>query len=114
MSKKAMKTPAKGGIDLDAMSLKDLIELEGRLKKAITVVKERERASLKQMFETEAQQRGFTLQELLAGRTTKGKTVAPKYQNPDNKAETWTGRGRKPKWLAAKLEDGANIDDFAI
>ena len=29
--------------------------------------------------------------------------VAAKYQNPDNPAETWAGRGLKPRWLAAAL-----------
>ena len=26
--------------------------------------------------------------------------VAPKYRNPGNPAETWAGRGLKPRWLA--------------
>jgi DNA-binding protein H-NS len=33
-----------------------------------------------------------------AGKKT-GK-VAPKYRNPANHAETWTGRGVSPKWVA--------------
>jgi DNA-binding protein H-NS len=34
--------------------------------------------------------------------------------NPDNPGETWAGRGRKPKWLVAKLDKGEKITDFAI
>jgi DNA-binding protein H-NS len=34
--------------------------------------------------------------------------------NPDNPGETWSGRGRKPKWLVAKLDKGKKITDFAI
>jgi DNA-binding protein H-NS len=26
--------------------------------------------------------------------------VKPVYQNPDNSAQTWTGRGRTPQWVA--------------
>ncbi len=114
MSKRPVKAASKGGIDLDSMSLRELQDLEVRLKRAIAVVKDRERVELKQQFEAKAQAAGFSLSELVGGRSTKGKTVAPKYQNPDNKSETWTGRGRKPKWLAAKLEAGATMDDFAI
>jgi DNA-binding protein H-NS len=44
----------------------------------------------------------------------KGKKVAPKYRNPANKSETWTGRGRQPKWVAAALKSGQKIDDLAI
>jgi DNA-binding protein H-NS len=38
--------------------------------------------------------------------TLKGKSVAPKYQNPTNHAETWTGRGIAPKWIQALKVDG--------
>jgi DNA-binding protein H-NS len=31
---------------------------------------------------------------------TAGKTVAPKYRNPNNPAQTWTGRGKSPTWVA--------------
>jgi DNA-binding protein H-NS len=51
--------------------------------------------------------------ELFGGRG-RGKGSAAKYANPDNRTETWTGRGRKPNWLVAKLKKGANIADFAI
>lgn len=43
-----------------------------------------------------------------------GKKVAPKYRNPANKSETWTGRGRQPKWVAAALKSGKKIEDLAI
>jgi DNA-binding protein H-NS len=41
-------------------------------------------------------------------------TVVPKFQNPDRPSETWAGRGKTPRWLAAKLESGNRIDDFRI
>ncbi|MEZ5852522.1 MAG: H-NS histone family protein [Hyphomicrobiaceae bacterium] len=43
-----------------------------------------------------------------------GGKVAVKYRNPDNPSDTWTGRGRQPKWLAAALKKGAKIADFAL
>ena len=36
----------------------------------------------------------------------KGKSVAPKYQNPTNHAETWSGRGIAPKWIQALKAEG--------
>ena len=47
------------------------------------------------------------------GRGIRG-AVAPKYRNPDNPAETWAGRGLKPRWLQAALKGGHTIEDFAI
>ena len=41
-------------------------------------------------------------------------TVLPKFRNPDNKSETWAGRGKKPRWLSAHLKSGKQIEDFRI
>jgi len=41
-------------------------------------------------------------------------SVAPKYRNPDNPAETWAGRGLTPRWLAAALKSGRKLEDFSI
>jgi DNA-binding protein H-NS len=40
--------------------------------------------------------------------------VRAKYNNPDNPAETWAGRGRKPKWVEEKLATGSSLDDLLI
>ena len=40
--------------------------------------------------------------------------VSAKYRNPDNASETWSGRGRKPRWLEERLAKGAPLEDFAI
>jgi DNA-binding protein H-NS len=40
--------------------------------------------------------------------------VAPKYRNPENPAETWAGRGLKPRWLAAAMKAGKKLEDFSI
>ena len=37
----------------------------------------------------------------------------PKYRNPDNEA-VWSGRGRRPTWLIAALNEGGNLDEFVI
>lgn len=40
--------------------------------------------------------------------------VRPKYRNPKNPAETWSGRGRLPRWLRPQLRGGRKLDDFLI
>ena len=40
--------------------------------------------------------------------------VFPKYRNPIRPAETWAGRGKKPRWLTAQLGSGKILDDFRI
>jgi len=41
----------------------------------------------------------------------KGKPVAIKYRDGDN---TWTGRGNRPRWLVARLEEGKQLADFSV
>lgn len=104
-------------VNLDKMSLKELLDLEGKLDKAIANARERERTEVKQKIEAIVQNAGFSVNELFGGRApaaAKGRQVAAKYVNPENRAETWTGRGRKPRWLTAKLEKGAKLEDFAL
>jgi DNA-binding protein H-NS len=40
--------------------------------------------------------------------------VLPKYKNPARPSETWTGRGKQPRWLTAELSSGKKLDDFRI
>ena len=40
--------------------------------------------------------------------------VLPKYRNPKNPAETWSGRGKQPRWLTAQLRSGKKVKDFLI
>jgi DNA-binding protein H-NS len=40
--------------------------------------------------------------------------VPPKYRNPKNPAETWTGRGKRPRWLTAELRSGEKLENFSI
>ncbi|MCK1715421.1 H-NS histone family protein [Bradyrhizobium hipponense] len=40
--------------------------------------------------------------------------VRPKYRNPKNPTETWSGRGRVPRWLEPQLRGGRKLDDFLI
>jgi DNA-binding protein H-NS len=41
-------------------------------------------------------------------------TVHPKYRNPNKPSETWSGRGKRPRWLIAQLRSGKRLDDFRI
>jgi DNA-binding protein H-NS len=46
------------------------------------------------------------------GGPKKGNKVAPKYQGPNG--ETWSGRGKNPRWLAAAISEGKRSEDFLI
>lgn len=40
--------------------------------------------------------------------------VAPKYVNPIRPTETWSGRGKQPRWLVAALQSGHTLEEFRI
>lgn len=40
--------------------------------------------------------------------------VHPKYRNPEKPSETWSGRGRQPRWVGAQLGKGKKVDDLLI
>ncbi len=44
----------------------------------------------------------------------KGVKVPPKYRNPDDPTQTWTGRGVAPKWMQALIEKGHDKAEFEI
>ena len=40
--------------------------------------------------------------------------VEAKFRNPDNPADTWSGRGKTPRWLARLIATGRKLDEFRI
>ena len=40
--------------------------------------------------------------------------VEAKFRNPNNPSETWSGRGKTPRWLAKLIAAGRKIDEFRI
>lgn len=111
------KVPKMANLNLAKMSLKELIALQGDIEHAILAARQRERQEVLAKMEELAQDAGFSINELVGAKGRgKGKASASaaKYVNPDNRSETWTGRGRKPNWLVAKLSKGAKLEDFAL
>jgi DNA-binding protein H-NS len=100
--------------DPERMSFKELQEYELKVKKAKAGVQERSRSELRQKLESIAAEAGFKIGDLFGGRGGKGRKVAAKYANPDDASETWTGRGRKPRWLVARLKAGDRIEKFLL
>lgn len=101
--------------DLDAMSLDELKSLQKDVAKAIEGYEKRQRAIAMAEAEKAARQHGFSLAELTAMKAGGAKQKnPPKYVHPENPEMTWTGRGRKPKWINEALEKGKSLDDFLI
>jgi DNA-binding protein H-NS len=95
------------------MSLDKLVALKNQVEAALaTRVVDERRALESQLSKLSHFSVGGSRSKGLRG-GTRG-TVAPKYRNSDNPAETWAGRGLKPRWLATAIRSGKKQDDFLI
>lgn len=106
-------------IDLSELSLTDLIGLQNALPAIIEQAKLTEKAALIEKMEALAAESGFELSDVFDEKPKKKKRkqigfVKAKYINPENAEQTWTGRGRKPKWAAEYLKQGGKLKELLI
>lgn len=108
-------------IDLSGLSVADLEKLIGEAKARIEIVKKQQFAELRRALESQARNAGFDIYELFSGGRSKApaavgdkKAVAPKYRNPGNNLQTWTGRGKQPHWVRDALASGKKLEQLAI
>lgn len=113
-------------IDVDKLSLRELTSLLQAAERRKQLLARRSPiAVVRRKAAALAAEHGYTIEELFgdqpAARTPgkkrarrKAGKVAAKYRDPDNKRNTWTGRGRMPRWLAQKTKHGRSVADFLI
>lgn len=104
-------------LDLQKLSYRELVDLSETISHAITARKQAEKTHIKKQVKALIEGAGFDVDEIVGSAKTKslkGRKVAPKYRNPKNPEETWSGRGRQPKWLAAELDRGRPLSAFLI
>jgi DNA-binding protein H-NS len=101
-------------MNLKSMSIDRLTNLRARVDAALSAKVIEQRRTLESELSKLTRFGGAAGRSKLAfGRGARGK-VAAKYRNPENPSETWAGRGLKPRWLAAAIKTGKQLDDFLI
>jgi DNA-binding protein H-NS len=100
---------------LKSMSIEKLVALKGQVEAMLSSkVLEQRRALESELSKLGRFQGGAGRAKSVFGRGGARGAVAPKYRNPENPAETWAGRGLRPRWLTAALKTGKMLDDFLI
>jgi DNA-binding protein H-NS len=101
---------------LEKMSYAELKDMEREIERIKAEKQNSERAEVRQRIVDMAKKHGFDIKELFGKGGRKGKeTVAVKYRDSKNPANTWSGRGRMPRWMAAATKGGkASKEDFRI
>jgi len=119
--------------DLKNLNRRQLERLRSDVDKALVRLEATEKKEALRAAEKAAKALGYSLEELTGAlqpapkkepaRKPRAKAksasdgrakVAPKFRNPDNPDQTWTGRGRAPKWVEAHVAAGGTKEDLAI
>ena len=110
-------------MDISKLSIKELQKLQAIIPEEIKSREAQEKKTVLKEMEELAAKRGYKLEELIGqaqgsvSANKKSATRKPakiKYRNPDQSSLTWTGRGKKPNWVTAWLNQGKSIEDLKV
>ena len=91
---------------LKTMPIAELQDLKAKIDAAINAKVSERRRELEAQLSKLSGFGGRGAKVTKFGRGGRAGPVAPKYRNPENSAETWAGRGLKPRWLTAAIKSG--------
>ena len=108
--------------NLDAMSIDEMWHLHEEISKVLSVRLTTEKRELEKRLAQLRRENEMRGSEPADAQSAKGPPrerrkyprVSPKYRNPKEPSETWSGRGKQPRWLAAALKTGHSIEEFVI
>jgi DNA-binding protein H-NS len=108
--------------NLDAMSIDEMWHLHEEISKVLSVRLTTEKRELEKRLAQLRRENEMRGSEPGDAQSAKGSPrerrkyprVSPKYRNPKEPSETWSGRGKQPRWLAAALKTGHSIEEFVI
>jgi len=119
-------------MDISTLSLSELKRLKSRVETEIDRRADTTKRDLIKKMQKMASEAGVSLEDLIGKQASKtaaekparkakeaaparkkGK-VAPQYRHPDDASLQWTGRGRKPLWVAKWIEEKKSIDGLRI
>lgn len=85
-------------------------EIDSELKKR----ESKDRAEARRKIKELAEAHGINLAALASGEGTGRREKAQKYRNPNDQFQTWSGMGRKPRWVQEWLDAGKSLEELEI
>ncbi len=105
-------------VDLNTFNHNQLNELIEHAKVRQTELAKETLHALRERIEALIKQEGYSLEDVFGDRGKRGKKstrpVAAKYRDPANAQQTWSGRGKRPRWFHDALAAGKNESDMLI
>lgn len=106
-------------VDIKSLNHNQLNELINKAQSRQHELRKEKVAKLRDKIHALIKAEGFSFEDVFGqGRAGKGRrtgaTVAPKYRNPLDPEQTWSGRGKRPRWFNDALKAGKKEKDLAI
>lgn len=105
-------------VDIKNLNHNQLSELINKAKIRQEELEKEKVAKLREKVIGMIKAEGFTFEDVFGGRTARRTrrtgTVPPKYRNPNDPAQTWSGRGKRPRWFNDALKAGKKEADLLI
>ena len=107
--------------DFDGMSVDEMWQLHEEVSRVLSTRLTAEKRELEKrlaQLRRESDPAGSSDDDIRSGNTGRPRRkypeVLPKYRNPNEPFETWSGRGKQPRWLSAALKHGHKLKEFEI
>ncbi|WP_369927368.1 H-NS family nucleoid-associated regulatory protein [Xanthomonas sp. NCPPB 2632] len=103
-------------VDIKNLNHNQLKELIAKAQSRQNELRKDKVSSLREEINAMIKAEGFTFDDVFGARAPKarraGTTVAAKYRNPDDAEQTWSGRGKRPRWFNEALKAGKKEADL--
>ncbi|WP_049621715.1 H-NS family nucleoid-associated regulatory protein [Frateuria defendens] len=104
-------------VDIKNLNHNQLNDLISKAQLRQTELRKEKVVKLREKVHALIKAEGYSFEDIFGGarkpRRSTG-AVAPKYRNPANPEQTWSGRGKRPRWFNDALKAGKKEKDLAI
>lgn len=104
-------------MELTSYSDEQLAQLKSQIESEMEARKSARKQAIVNEIKAKAEAAGLSAEELallLSGKKRVTRKAAIKYRDPKNGDNTWTGRGRKPRWVEAHLSSGGSLEQLSV
>jgi|SRR5258707_2673785 DNA-binding protein H-NS len=98
------------GIDLKTMSINEMWALHEEIASILSTKMKAEKLKLEKRLD----ELGRKFEETSAHERRPYPKVHPKFRNPEPPHQTWSGRGKQPRWMTKLLQTGRTVEDLRI
>ncbi|PID76086.1 MAG: histidine biosynthesis protein [Deltaproteobacteria bacterium] len=95
---------------LKEKDIEELVEIQKQISSLIKKKQKEKKKELKQQFQAMAEEAGMSIDEVIQAKSAT-KKVKAKYRHGN---KSWSGRGRRPRWIIELEEKGKNLADYLV